>query len=117
LPVTPKFKGDGIARYEWSLGAYDAHVQGALVYQSSSPSALRTVDRQILGDQAAYATLDLLAGLQKDHTSYELFVTNATDKHAELYRYSECKPTTCGQTTYIGVNRPRTIGIRFGQKF
>jgi hypothetical protein len=117
LPVTPKFKADGIARYEWSLGNYDAHVQGALVYQTASRSALRLVDQAILGDQEAYATLDLLAGVKKDATSVEVFITNATDKQADLYRYSECKPTTCGATTYIGVNRPRTIGVRFGQKF
>ena len=79
--------------------------------------AERGGDQAILGDQEAYATLDLLAGVKKDATSVEVFVTNATDKQADLYRYSECKPTTCGATTYIGVNRPRTIGVRFGQRF
>ncbi|MBL8772332.1 MAG: TonB-dependent receptor, partial [Phenylobacterium sp.] len=36
LPVTPKFKGNLIARYEWTWNDWDAHVQGALVHTGSA---------------------------------------------------------------------------------
>ena len=41
LPVTPKFKVTGTARYGWNMGAGKAHVQVGIVHQGSAPSALR----------------------------------------------------------------------------
>jgi iron complex outermembrane recepter protein len=47
-----------------------------------------------------------------------LFVSNAFDKRAVLDRYSECDVQQCGAVSiYTLPNQPRTIGVKFGQKF
>jgi iron complex outermembrane recepter protein len=129
LPITPKFKGNLTARYSFSVGDYDAHVQASYVYQSSSTSALVPAEAAALGSQDAYALANLTAGFTSHGYSFELFVTNLFDKQAALYRYAECSTlyevsgtpisgsNLCGQRSYVGVNVPRTIGLQFGQKF
>jgi len=126
LPVTPKFKGNLTARYEFDIGAsLRAHLQGALVGQTSTWSDLLTADRTVLGRQKGYATLDLSAGVQGEKWSLEISLLNATDERAQLYRYTECTIAICGGglnglnqgTVYVVPNRPRTIAVKFGQKF
>ena len=136
LPVTPRFKANATARYEFDVKTLRAHVQGSVVYQGSSWSDLLvqaalppTVDptvpgsgvyvpvRAKLGRQHAYATADFTAGLEKDNWWVELALLNAFDTRAELYRYAECTIQVCGDNAYIVPNRPRTVALRFGQKF
>ena len=128
LPVTPKFKANVTGRYEWSLGDFKAHLQGALAYQSSSTADLR-VDAPdpvtgafvpvaaALGKQRAFTTVDFTTGVAKDSWFIELSLLNAFDTRADEYRYAECTPQVCGSEPYVGTNRPRTIALKFGQKF
>ena len=37
LPITPEFKGNLIARYDFPVGEFEAHLQGALTYEGSRP--------------------------------------------------------------------------------
>jgi outer membrane receptor protein involved in Fe transport len=106
-------------------------VQGALTYQSDSNPALAPAWNDLLGVQPSYAIADFTAGFESHGISLELFVQNAFDRRAQLSRYAECPvyspyqigtPTQlgtpiCGIHPYVGVNTPRTIGLRFGQKF
>ena len=131
LPATPKFKGNVTARYNFPIGDYQAHVQGAFVYQTQSTSALAPAWADLLGEQPAYGLADFLAGVARGNISLELFVNNAFDRRAQLYRYSECptfSPALTGDTTTlgtplcglhprVGVNTPRTFGLRFSQRF
>jgi iron complex outermembrane receptor protein len=118
LPVTPRFKGDLTARYVFSVGDLTAHIQGAFVYQSSVEPDLRTVERAVLGQQAAYGVFDFTTGVEKNGIKLELFVNNAFDKRADIFRYAECTEATCGPiAVYHAVNRPRQIGLKLGQKF
>ncbi len=118
LPVTPRFKGNLTARYAFNLGSYDAHIQGAMVYVGSRWAELRTAQREILGKESAYTLADFSAGLAKGNYTAELFVNNAFDKRAQLDRWAQCDATVCGVGgTYITPSQPRTIGLRFGQKF
>jgi outer membrane receptor protein involved in Fe transport len=132
LPVTPRFKGNLTARYSFPLvGDAVGHVQGALTYQSDSNPALAPAWNDLLGVQPSYAIADFMAGFESHGISLELFVQNAFDRRAQLSRYAECPvyspyqigtPTQlgtpiCGIHPYVGVNTPRTIGLRFGQKF
>ena len=118
LPVTPQFKTNATARYEWNIGNLAAHLQGSLVYQSASWSDLLKADRDILGQQPAYTTVDFSGGIVKDNWSVELTLLNAFDTRAQLYRYTECTISVCGPgTTYIVPNKPRTISLRVGTKF
>jgi outer membrane receptor protein involved in Fe transport len=138
LPVTPKFKVNGTARYEFPVGAGKAHFQGVVAHQSSAASDIRTnifryppldpADPTLAADPANYlnpaastgrlrsfTTADFAAGMEWDHYSAELYLENAFDKRAQLSRFQECGQ--CFQRPYIVTNTPRTIGVRAGYKF
>jgi len=79
---------------------------------------LRQVAAQLLGEEPAYTVADFSAGLEKDGLTAALFVSNAFDKRAVLDRYSECDVQQCGAVAIYNLpNQPRTIGVKFGQKF
>ena len=125
LPVTPHFKANGTARYEFDAMSLRAHLQGSVVYQSSSWSDLLSDDRRILGLQSGLTTVDLNAGIAKDRWTLEISLLNAFDTRAQLYRYTECTIAVCAGganltnqgVTYIVPNKPRTLAVRFGEKF
>ena len=127
LPITPRFKGNLIAHYSFSMGSYDAFVQAALVHVGSRTTDLRLNERALLGNLPAYNTLDLSAGMQMSNWSIDVFVNNAFDKRAAQYKYTECGVDVCGAhgvvaqypngQVYTGFSQPRTIGIRFKQNF
>lgn len=127
LPLTPKFKGNAIARYEFPLsGMWDAHVQGALSHIGSRRSDLRNLENAIKGRFPAYTTFDFSVGADNGTYRVELFATNLFDS---LGRYStavQCLETTCGDpdnvsTTggvfYDYVIKPRTVGLKVGMDF
>ncbi len=128
LPVTPKLKANLVTRYEWGMGGMNAHVQGAVVYQGSSwadlrvkaPSPVTGVEipiRSLIGKQEAYTTVDLTAGVEKDNWTFEFSLLNAFDSRGDVYRYAECTTQICGFEPYVVPSKPRTFGVRFGQKF
>lgn len=61
---------------------------------------------------------DFAAGVARDSYTVELFVNNAFDERGQLDRWAQCVAAICGVSgTYIAPVMPRTIGLRFGQKF
>lgn len=117
LPVTPKFKGNLTARYRFTLGQFESFVQGAVVHNGSSWADLQQSDRDALGEQDSYTIADLSAGIARNYYSFELYVSNAFDERADLYKYAQCATSVCGVNPYIITNQPRTIGLRFSRKF
>jgi iron complex outermembrane recepter protein len=122
LPTTPKFKANLTGRYEFPMAGLDAHVQGSVVHNGNSISALLPTEADALGEQESYSIVDFSFGVQRDKWSAEMFVTNAFDERVSLYRYSECDVTICSNPDFGGIvygiaNRPRTIGLKFSQKF
>ena len=117
LPVTPKLKMTGTARYSWDLGIGKAHVQGSIVHQGSAPSFLKSNDA-VLGKLPASTIVDLFAGYDWKNMSFEAFATNVFDTHNQLSRFTICG-SICGTPDYLHIvpGRPRTIGIRAGVKF
>ena len=116
LPVVPDFKGNVIARYNFGLADWNSNVQAAYVYQTSSSPLLYPVFNQHLGDMPAYGLLNLSTGIERNGTQIQLFLSNTFDKLGQLTRFAQCTPTTCTQPYVIPV-QPRTIELRFGQKF
>jgi iron complex outermembrane recepter protein len=114
LPVTPKFKVTGTARYTWNLWQGRAHGQIGIVHQGSARSALRTADNEQTGTLHAYTLVDLFAGYDWSKYSVELFATNVFDKRNELSRGVSCSICT---NVHIVPGRPRTSGLRLGTKF
>lgn len=117
LPLTPDFKGNIVARYEFALGDFDAHWQGAFTYTGSSSSQLDLTENDIVGEIPWSARVDLSAGIQKDSYSVELFVQNVTNEDDVLGKTSNCDTNKCGYQSYGLRQQPRTIGISFSQKF
>jgi iron complex outermembrane receptor protein len=114
LPVTPKFKVTGTARYTWNLWQGRAHGQIGIVHQGSARSALRTADNEQTGTLHSYTLVDLFAGYDWSKYSVELFATNVFDKRNELSRGVSCSICT---NVHIVPGRPRTFGLRLGTKF
>jgi len=116
LPVSSKFKGNLIARYEWNAGEYHLHSQVAGVYQSDALSSLKVADEAIVGKQPAYGTVDFAVGTAKNSWSAELFVSNVFDSRGQLIRYTSCAPSICKLVNVIPT-RPRLVGFNFSQRF
>ena len=118
LPVTPKFKGNITGRYTFPIGSYKGNVQASAVYVGERTSDLRTLAANALGDMPAYTVVDVSAGVEMNSFHYQLYVSNAFDRRAVLNRYAECDVLLCGAISqYVVPNQPRTVGVKFGQKF
>jgi outer membrane receptor protein involved in Fe transport len=128
LPITPKFKATGTARYTWPAWAdVKAHVQGSVTYRGSAPSSLRTLielvpagsgnfqnPNQFQGRLHSATLVDLYAGLDWPRWNVEAFVSNLFDKRIDLSRTTACG--SCIRALVVP-GRPRTIGVRAGMKF
>ncbi len=128
LPVQPEFKGNAIGRYEFPLGAQNAHIQAAWVYSGDAWSDLRTAERELLGIQPSYSIVDFAAGIDNESWGLELFVKNLFDERAEISRFAQCSTfqpgslpddpvPLCGLQPYTITNTPRTIGLTFTKHF
>jgi len=116
LPYTSKVKGNLIGRYDFPLGDFQGYGQLAFVYQSAQQSELRTVQRQQIGEAPAFGTLDLAFGLARSGYALDLFFTNVTDERGELFRFTQCSSCTI-VNNYVVPTQPRTVALRFSQKF
>ncbi|MGD8830558.1 MAG: TonB-dependent receptor [Pseudomonadales bacterium] len=61
--------------------------------------------------QKAYTLVNVSAGFKRDGWNAELFIDNLFDEHAQL------NINAADYTPSVAVNRPRTIGLRFGFDF
>jgi iron complex outermembrane receptor protein len=117
LPVTPKFKANAVARYQFDeVAGWKPFGQVSFVYQTQTSPLLLLNQLQNVGMQPAYGLIDLALGVHQDKTMVQLFVTNVADRRAELTRFNQTNPSNDNQT-YIIPAQPRTIAIKFGQKF
>ena len=127
LPDTARFKGNAIARYDWTLRqGLDAHFQFAVVQEGRRTSDLRPLEGGIKGDFPAYTTLDLSFGIKTDRYSAEIYATNITDSNGITSRNVQCGETICGDPGgvtasggkfYSYIIRPRTVGLKLGTRF
>ncbi len=114
LPSTSKLKGNMTARYTFPVGSWRGFMDGELMYQSMEWADLRSKQRQQLGAQPAFATVDLSFGGNRGSTHAELYITNVLDRRGQIFRYVSCG--SCA-ATYAVPTQPRTIGIKLGQDF
>jgi iron complex outermembrane recepter protein len=126
LPITPKFKMNAVGRYEFPLGSFNAHVQASAVHEGARWTDMRTIERGLVGRMPAYTIADFSFGFGSDKFEVELFVNNAFDERAELWRFAQCAEQVCATQdllpaipgrVYVVTNQPRTFGIKFGQRF
>jgi iron complex outermembrane receptor protein len=119
LPTTPKFKGDLTARYTFGLGGgYQGNLQASEVYVGPRWADLRIVARDELGEMPSYVITDFTASVEKGGLTTQLYLNNAFDNRGVLSRYAECDIEKCGQIAVYDLPvQPRTIGLKFSQRF
>lgn len=123
LPISSRFKGNLTGRYHFPLMGGEGHLQGSYAYQTPVWADLRAGDRAVMGQQPAYGLFDFSTGVTRGAISLELFVHNAFDKRADQFRTTQCSvlgpanAPLCGNSPLVVVNTPRTVGIRFAQRF
>jgi iron complex outermembrane receptor protein len=118
LPVTPKVKVNGTARYGFDVGEYKSFAQMSLVHQSSTTYSLESTSFYA-GNTPPFTTVDLSAGTGLNNWHLEAFIENAFDKRGELGKNSECNDQVhyCLLNAHVYTVKPRQFGIKFGQKF
>ena len=117
LPVTPRFKLNGTARYKFNAGNFASYAQGTVVHQAKSTSELRTDYNDAIGDLPHFTTFDFALGTGLNNWHLEAYIQNAFDKRGELSRYAECATINCYQEYHVFPIKPQTFGVTFGQKF
>ena len=126
LPITPRVKVSGSARYTVPMGSAKLYAQAVGSYQSSAASDIRTAVYETftgnvinpaaqLGRLKAFGTADFSIGAEFSKFTFELYLQNAFDTRGQLSRFVECG--SCGQRPYIVPVTPQTIGVRLGAKF
>jgi iron complex outermembrane recepter protein len=117
LPTAPKFKANVIARYTFApINAWSPFWQAAYVYQTQTSTTLIVPDSNVIGMQPAWGMLDMTAGAQTSKATVQFFISNVTNKLAELSRFNATNPQVDNQV-YIAPAQPRTFGIEISQKF
>ncbi len=124
LPLTPTFKGNFIGRYDWQMGEMGAHFQLNGAYTGKRTPVVSVADTLKTGVLPAYFQLDGTIGVAKGSWTFELFARNITDSRGQQTRAARCNINYCGPTSKDPIGevyriyiQPRTIGVRFGQKF
>ena len=118
LPVTPKLKVNGTARYKFEVGDYQSFVQGVVIHQSSSTSALQTAQEDAIGNLPHFTTFDFSAGTGMKDWKLEAYIENAFDKRGELSRVTQCTSAAICYSDYrVFAIKPMNFGVKFGQKF
>lgn len=117
LPVTPDFKANMTARYEFDLQGLEAYAQGALVYSSDAGIDLREAEASLIGRLPSYTLVDISTGFDTGSFTVDFYLNNAFDDRAVLARTTECAISTCFGKPYDTPSQPRTFGLRIGQRF
>lgn len=108
LPFTPDLKYTVISRYEFTMSGRDSYVQGSWSWTDDSWNDLFVAARV---KQDSYGILNASIGTSFGDSSVELYAQNLTDENAEILRYNRAGDNR------VTANRPRTIGLRYRQRF
>jgi len=109
LAFAPKFQGNLRARYEWDLSTgITAYVTPSIIWSSDAFSDVIKINRI---EMNGYTMANISTGLMSELWSSELYVTNLTDKRAQV---SNNFVFDVQRVTYA---QPRTIGFRLKYNF
>jgi len=122
MPYVPNLQFTATGRLNVDFGEFPGYLQAAITHTGESWNELKTSGREV---QASYTIVNLATGIRGDDWSLDLFIDNATDERAELTLYDPNYFDADGALTgvpltydtIITVNRPRTIGLRYGRRF
>ncbi|MCP4047038.1 MAG: TonB-dependent receptor, partial [Gammaproteobacteria bacterium] len=123
MPYVPKLQLTGIWRSNFDMGSLPGFFQASLAYTGTRWNDLDILNIPARQEMDSYTLLNLSAGIEKDSWTLSLYVNNLFDERAEIdiadpgYGGLSNLPRPPGHVWTTMTNRPRTIGIRFGQRF
>jgi outer membrane receptor protein involved in Fe transport len=124
MPYVPEWQFTGIWRSNFELAAMPAFFQVAGSYTGSRWNDLDTLNVPARQEMDSYTLVNLSTGIEKDNWTLSLYVNNLFDERAEIdiedpgyggLGVGPSRPPGHAWTT--ATNRPRSIGIRYGQRF
>jgi hypothetical protein len=108
LPFTPDSKWALTARYTFDWMGGDGYAMANTTFTDSMYNDIFLSNRE---EMDSYTVTNLSLGLEQNGWTAELFASNVFNEEAELYI------NTADIRRLVTVNRPRTIGLRFGMRF
>lgn len=117
LPVTPRFKLNGTARYKVNYAGFANYLQATIIHQASSTSQLNIAQNDEMGNLPAFTTVDFALGTGKYNWHVEGYIENAFNRQGELNRSAECTTAYCLSAYRVYPIKPMNFGVKFGQKF
>jgi iron complex outermembrane receptor protein len=123
MPFVPEWQLTGIWRNNFEVGSMPGFFQAAASYTGSRWNDLDTTNDPGRQQMGSYTLLNLSTGIEKDNWTLSLYVNNALDERAEIdiedpgYGGLTNVVRPPGHAWTTATNRPRSFGIRFGQKF
>ena len=117
LPINPRLKLNGNAKYNFTVDKYDAYVQGGFNFQGATTQQLRTDFESAVGPTAAFTTFDLSAGVSIDRYNLIAYLNNMFDRRGILSKNSSCVPNDCGPFERLYPTKPQEFGVKVGYKF
>jgi outer membrane receptor protein involved in Fe transport len=123
LPLSPELKASAYAQYDWSLDAFGGSNAWLRLQWSYTGDMYNQVEPLTLDDgpspqikQPSYNIGDLRFGLDTSNWSLQLYVNNLTDERAVLFA-NPYEFDYFFDRSRVTVNRPRTFGVRWIQRF
>lgn len=108
LPFTPDSKWALTARYTFDWMGGEGYAMANTTFTDSMYNDIFLSNRE---EMDSYTVTNLSLGLEQNGWTAELFASNVFNEEAELYI------NTADIRRLVTVNRPRTIGLRFGMRF
>ncbi len=123
MPYVPKVQLTGIWRSNFDVGSFPSFFQTSVAYTGSRWNDLNTLNVPARQKMDAYTLVNLSAGIEQNNWTLSVYVNNLFDERAELdindpgYGGLPNLQRPPGHAWTTVTNRPRSFGIRFGQRF
>ena len=108
LAESPPFQASLRARYDFDVADYKAFFQVGGTHQAHSYSATGNITTY---DQSGFSTYDASLGVAKDAWTVQFYGQNLSNTRANLFENGN------QFVTAETINRPRTMGVKFGYKY
>ncbi|MFB3077193.1 MAG: hypothetical protein ACE1Y4_04220, partial [Lysobacterales bacterium] len=124
MPYVPKFQLTGIWRSNFDIGSTPSFFQAAVAYTGKRWNDLDITNIPARRQMDDYTLVNLSAGIERSDWTATFYVNNLLDERAEIDiadpGYGVGVPNydrPPGHVWTTTTNRPRSLGIRFSQRF